>query len=311
LGSFQFGELNGRDPYDVLKVSRTATAREIKNARRRLQRDGGHTDKGGSDELSKLINVSADLLLDPNRRAEYDRSFPSVSPNDASGGRDDGSGQHAAPRPNPRWYPEEDEGVAGYGPANAPPGSAGWYEPPEPEPPDPREWAWRPSNHQPPSWQQPSDRKTRRPRPWEWNIEPASYPYEVWAIRAMFAQVAVLVVSAVAILSGGRFVAAAAAYSSESPISLFVLLTVMMALPLFGVARRARNVWRTALGPLLVEVWLIIWPLFTIPSRFWEAGPWLLLCIAWWLACAGTLTLLARASNVWPLVARYPQRHRR
>jgi hypothetical protein len=128
----------------------------------------------------------------------------------------------------------------------------------------------------------------------------------------MFGQVAVLVVGAVAIVSGGRFFAAAATYSSESPISLFVLLTVFMALPLLGVARRARNVdWRTALGPLVVQAWLIICPLFTIPSRFWVAGPWLLLCIAWWMACAGTLTLLARASNVWPLVAPYLERHRR
>jgi hypothetical protein len=128
----------------------------------------------------------------------------------------------------------------------------------------------------------------------------------------MFAQVALLVVGVMAILSGGGGVAAAASYSSESTASLVVLLTFFLALPLLGVARRVRNVeWRTALGPILVEVWLIIGPLFTIPNRFWLAWPWLLLCSIWWLTCAGTLALLARASNVWPLVARLVDGRRR
>ena len=127
----------------------------------------------------------------------------------------------------------------------------------------------------------------------------------------MFAQVAVLVVAVMAILSGGG-IAAAAAYSSESTASLVALLTIFMAVPLLGVARRVRNVdWQTALGPILTEAYLIICPFFTIPTRFWQAGPWLLLCIIWWLTCAGTLALLARASNVWPLVARYVERRRR
>jgi hypothetical protein len=128
----------------------------------------------------------------------------------------------------------------------------------------------------------------------------------------MFAQVAILVVGTLAVVSGGGGVAAAAAYSSESPVSLFVLIIVFMALPLLGVARRVRNVdWQTALGPLLTEVWMIISPLFTIPSRFWLAGPWLLVCTMWWLGCAGTLALLARASNVWPLITRYVEKPQR
>ena len=53
------------DWHFILGLARGATVAQIQKARRQLQR-GAHEDKGGSSELSTLINVAADNLLQQN-----------------------------------------------------------------------------------------------------------------------------------------------------------------------------------------------------------------------------------------------------
>ena len=73
----QFRGLEGRDAYDILGVSPRATRQDITRARRELQRqahpDTGVAAAGGTDHVSKLINVAATILLDEVLRREYDR----------------------------------------------------------------------------------------------------------------------------------------------------------------------------------------------------------------------------------------------
>ena len=59
--------------YSVLQVSKNATAREIKEAQRRMSLVH-HPDKGGSTEQMQKINIAASTLLDPEKRKEYDET---------------------------------------------------------------------------------------------------------------------------------------------------------------------------------------------------------------------------------------------
>lgn len=65
----------GRDPYDVLGVSRQASAREISHAYRRGAR-ASHPDSHPDDPLAserfKDVAAAYEILGDPNRRAAYD-----------------------------------------------------------------------------------------------------------------------------------------------------------------------------------------------------------------------------------------------
>lgn len=65
-----------KDPYDVLGVSRTAAADEIKQAYRRLAREL-HPDVNPGDKKSeerfKEITAAWDFLSDPEKRGQYDR----------------------------------------------------------------------------------------------------------------------------------------------------------------------------------------------------------------------------------------------
>jgi DnaJ-class molecular chaperone len=60
-----------RDPYEILGVSRTATADEIKSAYRKLAKKY-HPDLGGDPEKFKEINQANDILSDPDKKAHYD-----------------------------------------------------------------------------------------------------------------------------------------------------------------------------------------------------------------------------------------------
>lgn len=57
--------------YNVLKVSTTATLAEIKKARNKLALEM-HGDKGGNDEVMKIINAAFNVLSQPELRKKYD-----------------------------------------------------------------------------------------------------------------------------------------------------------------------------------------------------------------------------------------------
>jgi DnaJ-class molecular chaperone len=65
-----------KDPYDILGVSRTASADEIKRAYRRLAKEH-HPDRNRGDKSAeqrfKEIQAAYDVIGDPERRAQYDR----------------------------------------------------------------------------------------------------------------------------------------------------------------------------------------------------------------------------------------------
>jgi len=72
-------EVNWKNYYDILEISPMATSREIKLAYRRLAHKH-HPDRTqdplASDKMA-MINEAHEVLLDPNKRARYDRLFQS------------------------------------------------------------------------------------------------------------------------------------------------------------------------------------------------------------------------------------------
>lgn len=60
--------------YSVLGIKPDATTEEIKSTYKQLA-IRNHPDKGGSEELMKMINLAAETLGDPKLRAEYDLSI--------------------------------------------------------------------------------------------------------------------------------------------------------------------------------------------------------------------------------------------
>ncbi|MCJ7744449.1 MAG: oligosaccharyl transferase, archaeosortase A system-associated, partial [Dehalococcoidales bacterium] len=82
IGSFGFGDggvaspaaAGGKDYYEVLGVSKKATAKEIKKAYRKLRSKYVGDGLGGSDERFKEIKEAYEILSSGIRRAPYDRS---------------------------------------------------------------------------------------------------------------------------------------------------------------------------------------------------------------------------------------------
>ncbi len=60
--------------YQVLRVSVTATDKEIKVAYRKAARKA-HPDHGGEAEMFRRVTLAYETLIDPKRRAEYDRRY--------------------------------------------------------------------------------------------------------------------------------------------------------------------------------------------------------------------------------------------
>jgi len=77
-----------KDYYNILGVSRNATADELKRAYRRLAQEH-HPDKGGNPERFKEVNEAYQVLSDPQKRAAYDQFGTtdfSSGPHGAGGG---------------------------------------------------------------------------------------------------------------------------------------------------------------------------------------------------------------------------------
>jgi len=87
--------------YEILGVSATASAQELKTAHRRLLRQA-HPDMGGSAALLDLVNEAYDTLKDPSQRARYDATLRQGAKTTASGSTDRRPPPPPAPRPPPR-----------------------------------------------------------------------------------------------------------------------------------------------------------------------------------------------------------------
>lgn len=94
-----------RSHYDVLAVSRDATAQEIKDARDRLAKRH-HPDSGGDLRLMQGVNEAYRVLSNPQLRASYDETLGPAVP--SSGGARPSQERKDAPwadRPKPPEQP--------------------------------------------------------------------------------------------------------------------------------------------------------------------------------------------------------------
>lgn len=108
------------DFYEVLGVPRSATAKDIESAYRRLVRHT-HPDVGGTNSLFHMVQEAYETLADPARRAAYDTSGSATAPDET-------------PPPDSGWVrvdqPDAQTGEA-YPPPPGPgggtaPGHTGW-----------------------------------------------------------------------------------------------------------------------------------------------------------------------------------------
>jgi len=79
--------------YEILGVSKSASAEQIKKAYRKLALEH-HPDRGGSQEKFKQLNEAYQVLSDPQKRAAYDQfGSQAFSNGDFRGGQNSGGGQ--------------------------------------------------------------------------------------------------------------------------------------------------------------------------------------------------------------------------
>ena len=97
-------DLGGANPYELLGLTARATDAEIKEARRRLQRQAHPDLVDGDGDYARVINIAADLLLDPQRRAMFDSGID-ISPDRLYRGRSRGRARSRCPRPTSRARP--------------------------------------------------------------------------------------------------------------------------------------------------------------------------------------------------------------
>lgn len=75
------------DLYDLLDVSRDASAEDVKRAYRRKAREH-HPDAGGDEESFKAVTHAYQVLADPQTRARYDRTGDDGTPSTRGAGQD-------------------------------------------------------------------------------------------------------------------------------------------------------------------------------------------------------------------------------
>ncbi|WP_299166023.1 J domain-containing protein [uncultured Arthrobacter sp.] len=103
-----------RTYYTVLGVSRSATAKEIKDGYRKAARSA-HPDQGGTAELFHDVAVAYEMLSDPERRRRYDRTLgiedplPGARPASGPKRRPQATAAEAYSQP-PRYEPAYDAG---------------------------------------------------------------------------------------------------------------------------------------------------------------------------------------------------------
>lgn len=88
--------------YQVLRVSVNATEQEIKRAYRKAARLA-HPDHGGDPAVFRQVTLAYETLVDPRRRAEYDRRYASSAPaqtSDYSGAPAEAQSRTTVHRPN-------------------------------------------------------------------------------------------------------------------------------------------------------------------------------------------------------------------
>ncbi|MEZ2389004.1 J domain-containing protein [bacterium RCC_150] len=82
--------------YQVLRVSVTATDKEIKVAYRKAAR-AAHPDHGGDPAAFRRVTLAYETLIDPKSRADYDRRYASGASDGPRGGRRPDYGGAPAP----------------------------------------------------------------------------------------------------------------------------------------------------------------------------------------------------------------------
>ena len=91
--------------YEVLGLSRAASAAEIKTAYRRAARSA-HPDQGGTSEHFHRVTEAYRVLSDPERKAVYDRQLGQGTDTGGPGGRGARTGSPASRTAGPRSAPE-------------------------------------------------------------------------------------------------------------------------------------------------------------------------------------------------------------
>jgi hypothetical protein len=149
-------DLGGADPYHLLDIPRDASPATINHAYRRRIREL-HPDRLSGDSVqARMVNLAREILLDPDRRAAFDRHSdqPASLPVSEWDHDDVVAGAEPAPDPPANLAWDAEEVVVGTEPPPHPLYQSYPYQPSYPEPPDhgqhhPHAPAFRPASPRP------------------------------------------------------------------------------------------------------------------------------------------------------------------